>query len=182
MDIPKKKREMLFHPRRKPQVLTPTNKLGRTIYRWIFSWAQPEFCLSKSEFELSVALFLNYVSSQSVVNILGQDACGDIIEFARSKVIANKDHFVYYLRHSLFHLNIYTNCGHEGTNNGIKHCAAAVSPRNSVHKSVGTLNFNAKKKAKNTCIKMCSKSNSTKLWTSSSTSSVATDIAEIMIL
>ena len=37
----KRRRETLFHPRRNPKELTASNKLGRTIYRWIFSWSQP---------------------------------------------------------------------------------------------------------------------------------------------
>ena len=89
-----------MHTERKmPSPLTSANKVARTIYRWMFSWAQPHFCITYEEFEVSVALFLHFVQSKSVVNILGQDACGDIISFAKEKVLPNAEHFVYHRRH-----------------------------------------------------------------------------------
>ena len=39
--------------RNNPGPLTVGNKLERVLYRWMFSWAQAEFCLSKEEFEVS---------------------------------------------------------------------------------------------------------------------------------
>jgi hypothetical protein len=56
------------------------------------------------------------------------------------------------------------NCGHEGTNNGMKHCAAPVMPQNCLDRAVQTLYLNATMKAGNKSIDVCRKSNSKKLW------------------
>ena len=148
----------------------------------MFPLAQPNYYITHEELQLSVALFLRYPKSKSIVHLLGLDACGDIISFAKDKVLCNAEHFVYYKHHSPFHLEAHTNCGHEGTNNGIKHCAASVSPQNKLNTSVEILTFNAEIKAKNTSIEMCTKSNSRKSWSASPSSHIVTDLAESIIL
>ena len=46
--------------RKKPQLLTIGNKLGRVFYCWLFSWAQAEYCLNQDEFEVLKSIFSMY--------------------------------------------------------------------------------------------------------------------------
>ena len=58
----KKKRppHLLGTPRKKPKPLTIADSMGRTFYRWLFSWAQPGYCLNEDEFNVSNQLFFFY--------------------------------------------------------------------------------------------------------------------------
>jgi hypothetical protein len=87
----------------------------------------------------------------------------------------------YFKRHDLFHLETHTNCGHEGTNNGMKHCATPVMPQNRLDKAVQTLHLNATMKAGNKSIDVCRKLNSKKSWSDSHTSKNVTDPCESML-
>jgi hypothetical protein len=87
----------------------------------------------------------------------------------------------YYMRHDLFHLETHTNCGHKGTNNGMKHCATPVMPQNRLDRAVQRLHLNATMKAGNESINACRKSNSKKSWSTSPTSKYVTDPCESML-
>jgi hypothetical protein len=168
--------------RRKPPPLTGLNKTARTIYRWMFSWAQPSYCETKEEYICSKALFLMFVQSKQVKDILGIPTVEAIIAFARENVFPHEDRFCYYKRHDLFHLETHTNCGHEGTNNGMKNCSSPVLPQNKLDRCIKTLDMNAKMKAANTSIMLCQKANSTKSWSDSPTAGHVTDPCESMLL
>ena len=151
--------------RRKASALTELNKTARTIYRWIFSWAQPSYCESEEEYFVSKALFMQFIQSHQVQDLLGSVSVQSIVSFVRENVFPHEDRFCYYKRHGLFHLETHTNCGHEGTNNGIKNCSSPVMPQNRLDTAIKTLNLNADVKAQNTQIMVCSKSNSKKICT-----------------
>jgi hypothetical protein len=70
------------------------------------------------------------VASRQVREVLGLGVGEAIIKFSWESVIPHEERMTYYKQHGLFHLETHTNCGHEGTNNGIKHCAAPVMPQN----------------------------------------------------
>jgi hypothetical protein len=63
---PRKKRALasLGKPRQKAAPLTELNKTARTIYCWMFSWAQPSYCETEKEYFLSKALFMKFVASR----------------------------------------------------------------------------------------------------------------------
>ena len=48
-------------------------------------------------------------------------------------------YFCYYLKSNIRHYGTYSNCGHEGSNNALKHCAAKVTPRHNIDKSLRIL-------------------------------------------
>jgi hypothetical protein len=142
----RKKRALasLGQPRQKAAPLTELNKTARTTYRWMFSWAQPSYCETEEEYFLSKALFMKFVASRQVREVLGSGVGEAIIKFARETVIPQEERMAYYKRHGLFHLEAHTNCGHEGTNNGMKHCATPVMPQNCLlDRAVQTLHLNA---------------------------------------
>ena len=167
--------------RKKPAPLTDVNKTARTIYRWMFSWAQPNYCETPEEYIVSKALFLKFVQSNQVKVLFGEIFVHAVIDFVRESVFPHEERFCYYLRHSLFHLETHTNCGHEGTNNGVKNCASPVMPQNNLDRSIKTLSLNAEIKAANTSILVANKTHRTKLWTDSPTSAYVSDPCESMI-
>jgi hypothetical protein len=83
-----------------------------------------------------------------------------VVKIIRENVFLHEKRFCYYKRHALFHLETHTNCGHEGTNNGLKNCSSPVMPQNQLDQAIKTLNLNADVKALNTSIMVCHKSNS----------------------
>jgi hypothetical protein len=78
-------------------------------------------------------------------------------------------------------LESHTNCGHEGTNNGVKKCSSPVMPQNRLDRAIKTLTLNAEIKAINTSIKVCEKTNQRKLWSDTPTSGHVTDPCESML-
>ena len=167
--------------RRAGPALTETNKTARTIYRWLFSWAQPSYCENEEEYKVSKALFLKFVQSKQVKDLFDSSFVNSVILFVRENVFPHEDRFCYYHRHGLFHLEIHTNCGQEGTNNGVKHNSAPVMPQNKLERTIKTLDFNATIKAKNTSIMLCQKTNKRKLWSDTPTSGHVTDVCESML-
>jgi hypothetical protein len=167
--------------RKKSPPLTESNKTARTVYRWIFSWAQPSYCETEEEYLLSKALFMTFVQSYQVRDLFGSLFVEAVVCFVRENVFPHEERFCYYRRHSLFHLETHTNCGHEGTNNGVKNCSSPVMPQNRLDRAIKTLNLNAEVKAANTRIMVCYKSNSLKLWSDTPTSAHVTDPCESML-
>ncbi len=147
----------------------------------MFSWAQPSYCETQEEYFLSKALFMKFVASRQVGDILGMQVGESISKFARESVITAEERMADYKRHGLFHLETHTNCGHEGTNNGMKHCATPVMPQNRLDRAVQTLHLNATMKAGNSSIHLCHKSNSKKSWSDSPTAKYVTDPCESML-
>jgi hypothetical protein len=168
-------------PRRAAPPLTESNKTARTIYRWIFSWAQPSHCETSEEYLVSKALFLKFVQSNQVKDLFGSVFVESVVNFVRENVFPHEERFCYFKRHSLFHLETHTNCGHEGTNNGVKNCSSPVMPQNRLDRAIKTLNLNADVKAINTSIKLCQKTNQRKLWSDTPTSGFVTDVCESML-
>jgi hypothetical protein len=73
-----------------------------------------------------------------------------MIKFARESVIPHEERMAYFKRHDLLHLETHRNCGHEGTNNGMKHCATPVMPQSRLDRAVQSLHLNATMKAEAT--------------------------------
>ena len=163
------------------KTLTPANSVSRTIYRWMFSWAMPMYCDNKDEFQLSVTLFVKYVESDGVKSILGEGAVSSILKLLCESVLPHTQQFAYYCQRNIFHLETHTNTGHEGTNNGMKHCAPPVGPQSKLEQTAKTLSFNAEIKINNTKIRATQKASSKKLWSESLTSPYVTDLCEALL-
>ena len=99
----------------------------------------------------------------------------------RENVLPHKENFCYYTRHSLFHLETNSNCGLEGIQNGTKHSSDPVRPSTTLEKAVCVLERNSNIKAIDRSIAVCEQANSTKLWSSTSTSAFVTELGESMI-
>jgi hypothetical protein len=56
----------------------------------MFSWAQPSYCETEEEYFLSKALFMKFVASRQVREVLGLGVGDAIIKFARESVILTK--------------------------------------------------------------------------------------------
>ena len=167
--------------RKKPRKLTEQNRVARKLYRWIFSWAQADYCDSREEFEVSKALFIRFVKSAPVVDVLGTGTVEAILSFLKVNVFPHEYRFCFYVRRAMFHLETHSNTSHEGTNNGLKNCAAPVMPQNSVERAVETLSFNADLKTRDTMIRLSDKRVSKKLWSSSPTANNITDLGEGLV-
>ena len=167
--------------RRKAAPMTNINKTARTIYRWIFSWAQPSYCETQEEYFVSKALFMKFVQSKQVRTLFGAIFVHSVVDFVRESVFPHEERFCYYKRHALFHLEIHTNCGQEGTNNGVKNNASPVMPQNNLDRTIKTLSLVAEVKAANISILVGNKTHRTKLWTDSPTSSHVSDPCESMV-
>jgi hypothetical protein len=160
-------------PRKALPLLTQSNKTARTIYRWIFSWAQLSYCESEED--------MKFVQSNKVKDLFGSKFVESVVLFVRENVFPGEHRFCYYKRHGLFHLETHTNCGHKGTNNSMKNCSSPVMAQKQLDQAIKTLNFNADIKALNTQIIVCHKTNSRKLWSDSPTSGHVTDVCKSML-
>ena len=141
--------------RKKPPPLTLANRVARIIYRWIFSWCRPGYCITRDEFLISYALFLDFIGSKDVLSLFGEEACNLIIKFVRENVLPHEENFCYYKRHGIFHLETNTNCGLEGLQNGTKHSSNPLRPSTKLDKAVRVLEKNSKIKAIDRSIAIC---------------------------
>jgi hypothetical protein len=76
--------------RRTPPPLTETNKTARTIYRWLFSWAQPSYCENEDEYKVSKALFMKFVQSTQVKELFGSSFVDSVVLFVRESVFPHE--------------------------------------------------------------------------------------------
>ena len=124
---------------------------------------------------------MKFVQSNQVKDLFGLIFVESVVLFVRDNVFPHEERFCYFKRHALFHLETHTNCGQEGTNNGVKNCASPVMPQSRLDGSIKTLNLNAQIKAKNTSLMVCNKANRQKLWSDLPTSAHVTDPCESML-
>ena len=167
--------------RKKPGALSVGNKLGRVFYRWMFSWAQAEFCVSKEEFEVSKSLFLHLLEQDDCKHILSEEGCRLVGNFYHEHVYPHLDHMCHHTKLFWYFLDEHTNCGQEGTHNAMKNCAAPVTPKHNLDRAVEINTFNEEVKNKEIMIQMCRRSNEDKNWSQSPTSTYITDLAESII-
>ena len=165
----------------KPPPLTFANRVARTLYCWIFLWCRPGFCITREEFVISYALFVDFVRSDDVKAVFGGEAQELILKFVRENVLPHEENFCYYNRHGIFHLETNTNCGLEGLQNGTKNSSNPLPPSTKLDKVVRVLEKNSHLKAVDRSIAICDRAHSTKLWSLTSTSASVTDVAESMI-
>jgi hypothetical protein len=83
----------------------------------------------------SKALFLAYLDSGPVKNVIGEIGVGSVKDFARRNVFPHEQRYCFYLRKHVRSYDVYTNTIHEGTNNSIKTGEHAVLPQHVVDKS-----------------------------------------------
>ena len=98
--------------RKQPEPLSELNRVARKLYRWMFSWAQANYCESLEEFQVSKALFLSFAQSKEVRDLIGSAMVDTLLEFLRQHVSHHEDHFCYYKRLGIFHLETHSNTSH----------------------------------------------------------------------
>jgi hypothetical protein len=125
---------------------------------------------------------MKFVQSNQVKDLFGSCFVESVVLFVRENVFPHEHRFCYFKRHGLFHLETHTNCGHEGTNNGMKNCSSPVMPQNRLDRAIKTLNFSADIKALNASIMLCQKTNARKLRSDSPTSGHVTDPCESLVV
>ena len=169
-------------PRPKPKPLTTKNKVARYIYRWMFSWAWPGYCITETEYALSKALFVRYVTRPSIQRILGgSEASKQILEFCSKSVFVLEQHTCFHLRQEIFHLESHCNSGHEGVNNGLKNSAIPVQPSHRLDESFKTMHQMSQLKAMQTQIEVSKEQHDAKLWSDSPSSPHLTKLGEALV-
>jgi hypothetical protein len=119
-------------------------KIVGVVKGWIYSWMKSD-CETKEQYEVSKALLRSYLASKRVVSILGEEGSASIVRFILKYVEPYELNYCFYLRLGVRHYDTYTNCAHEGTNNGLKHCGAPVLPVHSISRSATILTENVSK-------------------------------------
>ena len=132
----KRAAQLTGRSRQKPPPLTFANKVARIIYHWIFSWCCPGYCITCDKFITSYALFVDFLSSDGVISVFGEDTSKLILKFVQKNVLPHEDHFCSYKWHGVFHLETNTNCGLEGLQNGIKNSSNPLRPSSKLEKAV----------------------------------------------
>ena len=116
-------------------------RIIKTVKAWVYSWMKSD-CEGEEEYTISKSLLYCYLRSPAVVLILTLEGANKITKFIWENIEPSEVNYCFYLRRHLRHYDTYTNSAHEGTNNGLKHCTAAVRPQNNIHKSAAILTDN----------------------------------------
>ena len=96
-------------------------------------------CEIREEFIYSKQQLGIFVNSVYVTSRLGSVFSGSVNIYLKNVVEPLESYFWYYLKANIRHYGIYSNCGHEGTNNALKYCAANVMPRHNIENSLRIL-------------------------------------------
>ena len=97
------------------------------IKEWMYSWMNHR-CETRAEYKLSKKLLKEFVHSTIISSKLGTFFSSNFDAFFRKNVETHEAFYVYYIRKHLRHYEEYSNSSHEGTNKGLKYCAAPVTP------------------------------------------------------
>jgi hypothetical protein len=123
-------------------------KLVRKLLKaWLYSWMKQD-CETEQEYMISKALLIAYLGSPDFVAKFGDVVSEGITEFVRDNVEPHEANYCFHKRLHVRHFDTYTNCGHEGTNNGLKSSAAPVLPQHSLDRCALILNQNAAMKSR----------------------------------
>lgn len=117
-----------------PDVLR--TEFERLIQLWLYSWMKPDVFTSE-EYELSKLALLQWLKSDEVVTHICDQASVDLLVlWITTGVIEHEEHYVFHKRVDLFALDSYTNCGIEGTHNGIKNSSIPVGKQDALHEFI----------------------------------------------
>jgi hypothetical protein len=114
----------------------------KLLKAWLYSWMKQE-CETEEEYKISKALLIAYLGHSDFVSKFGEVVAEGITHFIRDNVEPHESNFCFHVRRHIRHFDTYTNCGHEGTNNGMKASAAPVLPQHSLDRCASILNLNA---------------------------------------
>jgi hypothetical protein len=87
----------------------------------------------------------------------------------------HEKYYVYYLKKKLRHYGAYCNCGHEGTNKGLKYCADAVNPSNPINLTAEKLSDHATRSYASSVANTSTQSQKTCVWNNIKCSSFLVD-------
>ena len=150
----------------------------RNVKNWCFSFAQPGYCETADECELSQSLLLDYISSSTVQSVLGEDEGKVLLQCVRGYILPHILSFAYYRYSHLRHFGIHSNNGVEGTHYAYKHSASRLSTRDSLANMASTLHDNNELRLKS----QTSRANLSQSWSVSKTSSFVITTAEYELM
>merc|ERR1711966_478056 len=100
------------------------------------------YCENEMEYQISKMMFFRFINTSFIKEKLGKAFIDSVEHFVRAHIEPHEKHYCFYLRKNLRHFDEFTNSVHEGTNNGIRHSAAAVGPSTLIEKSLVILSEN----------------------------------------
>jgi len=135
-------------PSKKVARSTEWKETRSNIKEWMYAWMNPNrrgICETEEEFLVSKSLFLHYID-EGCEHPWWKEECRETMqEFYRRHIEPHEDHCVFYPRAGVRHLNASMNTAHEGTNNGMKHCANPVGPQLTLNNAAVTLSIQGKR-------------------------------------
>jgi hypothetical protein len=154
--------------------------IKRNLQLWMYSWMRPGSgsCETEEEYKVSKALLLKYINSSRVVTTIGHDACRKLETFISSHVQPHEQHYCFFQRLSIRHMDMYSNTPHEGTNNGIKASAAPSMPQHSIATAARVLCVNSEVNAIQRGRESATLLVNHKLWSKTKTADYVTSCAE----
>ena len=111
----------------------------RLLRGWLFTWMRPSGGIySREEYLVSKALLLAFINSSALTKHFNPSGIAVMMEYVLS-VLKTENDYVAHRYLSLFALEMYTNCGHEGTNKGVKYNSEGVKPNSSLGTSTNSM-------------------------------------------
>ena len=126
---------------------------------------RPGYCISK--FECNASKHLLFQHTCSITELIGDFTADKIHAFVREHVKPHESHYCFHLRRLVRHFSLHTNCGHEGENNGLKHCTGRVMPQHSLNNAVCALTWQAERGSQENNARICVELLGNKIWSSS---------------
>ncbi|KAI2512498.1 hypothetical protein MHU86_1951 [Fragilaria crotonensis] len=154
--------------------------IKRNLQLWMYSWmrAGTGSCETEEEYKVSKALILEYINSRHVASTIGQDACRKLETFIRLHVEPHEQHYCFFQRLAIRHMDLYSNTPHEGTNNGMKASAAPSMPQHSIATAAQVLCVNSELNTIHRGRESAALLMGHKLWSKSKTADYVTNCAE----
>jgi hypothetical protein len=147
----------------------------------MYSWVRSN-CETELEYLVSKSILLKYLRSDDFLSVFGSQNVDRIFKFIRGCIETVESSCCFFRRKNCRHFDVCMNTAHEGTNNGIKYCAAPVLPTYSLNKTAQVLSKNSSITARQRSIVVAQDLVSSKLWSDLPTSNHLTTLGEGLVV
>ena len=156
------------------------DEMRKLLQSWQYSWTD-ERCETREEMDLSISLFLAYLETKAVRDVMTESDINAIIHITRGTVLALRDQISFYVYSSIRHYDARTTSGHEGTNKGLKSGSTVVQANQTLARAAAITVQKDDNHHAQTVARATRELSHNKLWSNSCTANFLNDMGEGLV-
>lgn len=147
---------------------------------WQYSWTDSQ-TETASEMKVSLALFLEYIQSETMSKYGTKEDIDEILKLTRESILPFEEYFSFHRFSNIRCYDARTTSGHEGTNLALKRGATSVRPNQSLETAAAVIEQKERNHDAQMNIKYANELVKNKLWIQSATSNKLIAMGESLI-